>query len=83
MIIIGCAPSCKECMARESILCEAIMCLGYYLHRDAMRVTVALDWSWGHATPSLSVPSTVGTKKGPETILQSSYEVPRVAEFKE
>ena len=34
-----------------------------------MRVTGALDWSWGHASPSVSVPSTVGTKKGAETIL--------------
>ena len=55
------------------ILCEDIMCLGYYFHRDPARVTGALDWSWGHATLPVSVPSTVGTKKGTETILQSSY----------
>ena len=67
----------------HSYVCEAIMCLGYYYYRDPVRVTGALDWSWGHVTLSVSVPSTVGTKKGTETILQSSYEVPRVAEFKE
>ena len=32
-----------------------------------MRITAALDWSWGQTTLSMSVPSTVGTKKGPET----------------
>ena len=48
-----------------------------------MRVTAALDWSRGHTTPSVSVPSTVETRKGAETILQSSYKVSRVMEFKE
>ena len=47
-----------------------------------MRIIVVLDWFLGHTTPSMLVPSTVGTKKGPETILQSSYEVPRVTGFK-
>ena len=35
-----------------------------------MRTTTALDWSWGHTTPSQSVPSTVGTRRGKELTTQ-------------
>ena len=40
-----------------------------------MKITAALDWIWGHATPSLSVPSTVGTKKEQEPPSLSNHKV--------